>query len=70
MPPQLVKCEQCARDVFPNELSEIVRDGFAFYVCRSCATPHGESERAKREKAKARAWQNGDGWSFLGGAVK
>ena len=63
---ELVKCRDCQRDFFPNQLREVpelvvVKKN----VCPSCfGTPQtmGDIETNKRNAAKATAWNNGQGW--------
>lgn len=60
----LVNCGWCKRSVYPNQLrfSEVLDCN----VCPDCDADedrtHGEIQANKRERAKAKAWQEGCGW--------
>ena len=63
MPVQLVKCEWCPRDCYPNELRYSKK--LDCMVCPDCDADdptHGEIQQRKRERAKNAAWQEGAGW--------
>lgn len=64
MPPIFEKCEWCGRDLYPNQLAHSEHHGGK--VCGDCRADqgptHGESQLAKREAAKKKAWNCGEGW--------
>lgn len=66
----LVKCGECQRDHYPNELQlreveATVTVTVKKLVCRDCIgtkSTLGDIETNKRNAAKATAWNNGQGW--------
>jgi hypothetical protein len=64
MPTELVKCEWCGRDCYPNELRYSHK--LECSVCTDCDRDNNisgiEVAKRKRERAKEAAWQNGCGW--------
>ena len=64
---ELVKCWDCQRDFFPNQLREVPELVIIKKkVCKSCVgTPQTlkDIEANKRNAAKATAWNNGQGWA-------
>ena len=64
MPVQLVKCEWCGNDRYPNEL--MYSKKLDAMVCPDCDADNditlGDIEAKRRERAKDAAWQNGIGW--------
>ena len=66
MPRTLVKCSECQRDRYPNQLREVdATVAIKRLVCRDCIGNNntlGDIETNKRNAAKATAWNNGQGW--------
>ena len=68
----LVKCAECYRDHYPNELREVegtvvIKATVKKMVCRDCIgikSILGDIETNKRNAAKATAWNNGQGWGL------
>ena len=63
----LVKCCECQRDHYPNQLREVEATvAIKKLVCRDCLENNsilGDIETNKRNAAKATAWNNGQGWA-------
>ena len=63
MPVQLVKCEWCGNDRYPNELRYSKK--LDCMVCPDCDCDNditlGEIEERKRQQAKESAWNEGCG---------
>ena len=61
-----IKCWECQRDHYPNELREVEATvAIKKLVCRDCIGNNntlGDIETNKRNAAKATAWNNGQGW--------
>lgn len=70
MPRETIKCWECRRDHYPNELREVeetvaIKAIVKKLVCRDCIgtkSTLGDIETNKRNAAKATAWNNGQGW--------
>lgn len=62
----LVKCAECQRHRYPNQLREVAATvAVKKLVCRDClGAPQTlkDIETNKRNAAKATAWNNGQGW--------
>ena len=65
---ETVKCGECQRDPYPNQLREVEETvAIKKLVCRDClGAPRtlGDIETNKRNAAKATAWNNGQGWGL------
>ena len=64
---KLVKCWECQRDHFPNQLKDAsVQVTITKKVCPDCLSGPSETmldiETNKRSAARATAWNQGRGW--------
>lgn len=63
-----IKCAECQRDHYPNQLREVEATvAIKKLVCREClgtTKTMGDIETNKRNAAKATAWNNGQGWGL------
>lgn len=64
----LVKCLECQRDRYPNQLTQVEESVIIKkMVCQDClgyTNTMGDIEANKRNAARATAWNNGNGWEI------